>query len=222
MGESRVQLTSLLATHYLHPNLSEAHRFFTDFGFQVARRDEHKIYYRGFGEHPYIYIAEEVSTGPKRFVGAVWTVATNADLEVASKIPGATTVQPSTAPGNGNFVEMTDPNGIKITLVHGLELRSTLAEEKPDAIVLNSWEHKPRKGIFQRPQRGPSKVHKIGHYGLIMDGSKLPETMEWYLKLFNLVPTDILYDPNTEKDMMCFLHIDLGEQFSDHHVWVYQ
>ena len=218
MSNSKIQLTSLLATHYLHPDLSQAHKFFTDFGFQVARRDEGRIYYRGFGEHPYVYIAENASSGQKRFVGAIWTVATRADLETASKMPGASPVQPSTAPGHGEQVELMDPNGIEITLVHGLELRSTPAEEKPDAVIMNSWEHKPRKGVFQRPERGPSKVHKIGHYGLIMDKSKLPETMKWYLDLFSLTPTDILYDPETEDDMMCFLHIDLGEDFSDHHV----
>ena len=220
MAQPRIQLERLLATHYLHPNLSKAQEFYTDFGFHVARSDGKKTYYRGFGEDPYLYIAEQSPDGIKAFVGGIWTTASRGDLELAARMPGASGIKPCDAPGGGEMVEIKDPNGAKVTLVHGVDRRSQGAQEneKPDPLVLNSWEEKPRKGEFQRLGSGPSKVHKLGHYGINVEAAKYEKTVNWYLDTFNLALTDAVYNPATGKDIMSFAHIDLGEEFSDHHV----
>ena len=44
------------------------------------------------------------------------------------------------------------------------------------------------------------------------------ETVSWYQKLFNLTTSDIVYEPKSGKDFMCFVHIDLGAKYTDHHV----
>lgn len=220
MTDSKIHLERLLATHYLHPDLDKAHTFFDDFGFHIARRDDTKIYYRGFGEVPYLYVAEQSPDGSKSFVGGIWTVASRDELERAQGLAGASEIKICDAPGGGECVELEDPNGAKMTLLHGINMRHEDAQEmeKPDAVILNTWEDKPRKGETQRPEAGPSKVHKLGHYGVKVDQSKYDETLAWYLGTFNLKLTDSLYNPGTGKDLMAFAHIDLGERYTDHHV----
>ena len=217
---TKIRLTRLLATHYTHTDLSAVERFYHDFGLIIGRRDGDKIYYRGFGDLPFIFIAEKSPNGEKEYAGAFWTVATRDDLVTASNLPKASPIQPFDGPGGGECVSLLDPVGTRITLVHGLALRSMSEQEadKPDDFILNSWDVKKRKGVPQRPPKGPSKVHKIGHYGLWIDMERFDSTVEWYMSHFALAYSDIVYHPKTGKDMMVFTRIDLGEEFVDHHV----
>lgn len=71
-------------------------------------------------------------------------------------------------------------------------------------------------GQFQRFHPGPAMIHKLGHFGYIVGG--WDEEVRWYTENFNFVPSDVQYDPtNEEVDVISFLHLDLGERFSDHH-----
>jgi catechol 2,3-dioxygenase-like lactoylglutathione lyase family enzyme len=59
-------------------------------------------------------------------------------------------------------------------------------------------------------------VHKLGHYGFIV--ANWNEEVEWYTKHFNFVPSDVQHHPaNEDVDVITFLHLDLGDRFSDHH-----
>ena len=61
-------------------------------------------------------------------------------------------------------------------------------------------------------------VHKIGHFGYIC--RDFDRELEFYTSSFNLVPSDILHDPDQPQvDILAFLHLDLGDDFSDHHVF---
>ena len=217
---NKILLDRLLYTHYQHHNLATADKFLTDFGLIATERKDNIIYYRGFGENPYLYVAEQSLDNVKHFVCGGWLVRSPKDLETASQLPGASTIQQSDAPGGGQYVEVVDPNGIKLRVHHGIKLRPLDEQEKetPKPVVFNSWEHKPRKGEFQRFDGGPSNVHKLGHFGLVVDKTKFDGTVAWYLSNFSLAPTDSLTDPESGKDMMTFMHIDKGEEFSDHHV----
>ena len=55
----QVQINRLASVHYLHPDLVKAHQFLLDFGMTVVERSETKIYYRGYGIDPYVYVAEQ-------------------------------------------------------------------------------------------------------------------------------------------------------------------
>lgn len=217
---TKVQLDRLLYTHYQHQNLSTANKFFTDFGLIPVRQDGSIIYYRGFGDAPCVYIAEQSPDNFKHFVGGGWVVKSYNDLESASKIPGASAIQDAITPGGGKFVDIKDPNGVNVRLIHGITYREEeeQGKERPKPVLFNTWEDKPRKGEFQRFPPGPSKVHKLGHYGLIVDKSQFEFTVAWYIGNFSLAHTDSLYDAESGKDTMTFMHIDKGEEFTDHHV----
>lgn len=216
----RIELDRLLYTWYQHPDLEVADKFFQDFGLHPVERKDNIIYYRGFGENPFVYVAEQSPDGSKHFQGGGFLVRSHKDLETAAAYPGASGIQESTAPGKGLFVDLKDPHGINVRLLHGVNLRTELEvqEEQPKPVILNTWNEKPRKGEFQRFASGPSKVHKLGHYGVVVDQSKFDDTVSWYLKTFSLAVTDSLFLKESGKDMMTFMHIDKGEEFTDHHV----
>src|SRR4051812_12198538 len=64
-------------------------------------------------------------------------------------------------------------------------------------------------------------IHKLGHYGFI--SATFDEDIQFYTSSFNFVPSDILYAPgHGEVDVLAFLHLDLGAQYSDHHSLFFQ
>jgi hypothetical protein len=98
--------------------------------------------------------------------------------------------------------------------------------EKVDSLSsrINLPSEKPRKGEFIRVQQRPSRIHKLGHYGFMVPPDQHRSTLDWYTSTFNLKVTDSVYDPETGKDNTCFLHIDKGPVYTDHHVsesWIY-
>jgi hypothetical protein len=226
MMSSKIQVTALAHVHYQHPSLSTINTFLTDFGLVEAgiSSDPQRIYYRGFGPNPYVYIAEQSPDGKRHFLGGTWVAASLDDLNTAAKHPTANSIRENDGPGGGKIVTLTDPNGFPVSFVHGQTLRSKYTEdssyfrEETAGIAANTAVEKPRKGTFRRFQQGPSPVNKLGHYGFIVPKSRYRETLDWYLGLMNLKPTDAVFDPLTGKDQTCFNHIDLGEVFTDHHV----
>ena len=59
-------------------------------------------------------------------------------------------------------------------------------------------------------------VHKLGHLGYNTD--QLDSEFDFYTKYFNFYPSDILWSPEKpEMDIMTFLRLDLGEDYTDHH-----
>ena len=49
-----------------------------DFGLIIAKQTENEIWFRGYGEEPYVYHAQK---GPSKFLGGAFLVESAADLE---------------------------------------------------------------------------------------------------------------------------------------------
>jgi catechol 2,3-dioxygenase-like lactoylglutathione lyase family enzyme len=228
MGPGKITVVRLAHVHYFVPDLQKAASFLEDFGLVEVRRDEQRIWYRGFGAQPYVYIAEQSANGQRAFGGAAWVVRSARDMEIAASYPGAIELDLD-APGGGRLVIIKDPNGMAVGLVHGQQLRDTKDGAKPEERIdlrrednpgypLNTALEKPRRGKFQRFSLGPSPVHKLGHYGYVVPKSRYQQTVEWYTTCMNLKPTDAVYNPVTGEDETCFMHIDRGMEETDHHV----
>jgi catechol 2,3-dioxygenase-like lactoylglutathione lyase family enzyme len=226
MAESKkINVVRLTAVHYQHPQLDMATAFFEDFGFVEVQRSDTHIYYRGFGIEPYIYVAEQSPTSKRAFVRGIWTVASYSDLLTAAAHPAATTaIEQDAGPGGAKTVTLTDPNGHAITFIHGQSLRekdtdTAISRNRNNAEVNpNLAFEKHRIGRNRRFDLGPCPVHKIGHYGFGMSAHKFEETISWYTSIMNLKLTDAVFQPDTGKDVTSFFHVDLGTEFSDHHV----
>jgi hypothetical protein len=105
----KINLNRVAHVYYNHSNISAAHEFLLDFGLKPCRKVGKKTYYRGYGDEPFVYCAEE---GDKdSFGGAAFVVETEEDLKLASLVlPGATQVYDmEDAPGGGKAVTFHDP-----------------------------------------------------------------------------------------------------------------
>jgi hypothetical protein len=221
----KINVLRLSAVHYQHPELENATRFLEDFGFVEVQRDSSRIYYRGFGIEPYSYIAEQAPTTKRAFVKGIWTVKSYEDLLTAANHPAATTsVEKHGGPGGGEIVTLTDPNGIAVSFIYGQILRDRDDVSGISRNINDAENHpnlafeKRRRGQNRRFDLGPCPVHKIGHYGFGIPALKFDETISWYTSLLNLKLSDAVFQPDTGKDVTCFYHIDLGVEYTDHHV----
>jgi catechol 2,3-dioxygenase-like lactoylglutathione lyase family enzyme len=214
----RVQMVKLAHMRYQHPDLDEITTFLRDFGMHVVKRTEDKVWYRGYGPDQYVYYAQK---GEKKFLGGVYEVESEAELEKAAKIPGASAIEELVdSPGGGKIVTLHDPEGFPVSFMFGAE--PAPKHDYPKKVIYNYEDDKPRVRKFNRFTPGPAAVHKLGHYGLCV--KDFPAQLEWYTRNFNFAPTDFLYVPSGEgegktKDVAVFAHIDRGEDPVDHHTF---
>ena len=223
-SNKKIKVLRLTHVHYQHPDLAKAIEFLEDFGLTLTQKDGDHAYLAGYGTEKFCYIAEQSPERERKFLGGTFLAASEEDFQIAASHPAASDVQTLDAPGGGQKVSITDPNGFLVNFVFGQELKTQLdtrvatSERDLDGAKLNSAYQKPRQGLFRRFDHGPSPVHKVGHYGYMVPEEKFRETFDFYTGLMNLKPTDSVFDPESKEDNTCFFHVDLGHEYSDHHV----
>ncbi|MAD87806.1 MAG: hypothetical protein CL912_33010 [Deltaproteobacteria bacterium] len=220
MSQSRVCVTRLSHVHYQYPNLEKSLSFLSDFGLESKRNDVSRVYLGGYGQDPFLVIAEQSPDSKRHFIGGFWVVDSFEELEKTSQLPSATPIENLDAPGGGKVVRVTDPNGFIVGFVHGQVLKKEVQDVSLEVHgeSMNTATVKTRRGQTRRFMPGPSPVHKLGHYGYTVPKSKFESTLDWYKTTLNLSPTDSVFDPATGKDETTFCHIDLGSEYTDHHV----
>lgn len=222
---AQIKLTRISHMRYQHPDLTEITTFLRDFGMTLARKTETARWFAGYGPDQYVYYAQQ---GPKKFLGGAFEVESYAELEKATQVPGASPIIDLTktgAPGGGFMVTLHDPEGFPIHLLHSQTPRTP--GPSPEILETNYETHKPRLGKFQRFKPGPAAVHKLGHYGLVVQ--HFERQVQWYTRTFNFAPTDFLFvnipgegkgeGGTKRKDVATFLHIDTGATPTDHHTF---
>ncbi|UPK94661.1 hypothetical protein LCI18_005596 [Fusarium solani-melongenae] len=223
-GDSKIKVLRLGHVYYKHKDSAKAEKFLAAFGFIEVKREGKKIYYRGYGSEPFLYCLEESSAN--EFGGAALVVESPEDLEKARAIfPDATEIYDlDEAPGGGRCVTVKDPiDGWPLHLVHG----QTPVEPIKDYryldfnFVISLTSASP----------GPALIHKLGHFGLCV--TQFQKTFDFYTTNFNFVPSDVrgrsalyrtqahdmmqIQHDETGRHIVSFLHLDLGETFTDHH-----
>ncbi|KAL6799274.1 Glyoxalase/Bleomycin resistance protein/Dihydroxybiphenyl dioxygenase [Trichoderma sp. SZMC 28013] len=222
---SKVQLVSIAHVYFEHPDPEKFGEFAKDFGFVEAHRINGRIYYRGYGRDPFIYVASQSPDGKPRFRGPAFVAASQDEFDKAAKLDGASIGSLDEAPGKGQIVTVNRPDKTFFHAIYGQEERITSAQE-PLAIheqlgPFNKPFEKPRRGKFQRCHEGPALVHKLGHCGYVVPD--FDAELAWYTDNFNFVPSDILYHWDfSNMDVLTFMHLDLGKEYSDHHCFFMQ
>ncbi|KAK9447018.1 Glyoxalase/Bleomycin resistance protein/Dihydroxybiphenyl dioxygenase [Limtongia smithiae] len=233
-SERKISLVRIAHVYYTHADIAKAHEFLADFGFQITKVIGKSTYYRGYGSEPFVYCAREGAEN--EFGGAAFVVESLDDLEYASEtLPNASAVYELTeAPGGGKCVTFHDPvDGFPFHLVygqdaadvtalpelvfnfvctaHGNDFRSSLTAAQPT--------NKHRAvNQFQRFQKAPSPIHKLGHFGMCV--TDFAATYKFYTTRFNFVPSDTSYD-SSGQDVITFLHLDRGKELVDHHCYFF-
>ena len=225
-NQSKVQLSRLAHVYFEHPDLDQFEDFAEEFGFVIAKKEANKIYYRGYGKDPYVYVASQATGGKPVFKGPTFVAASREEFDKAKALPGAVLHSLAGAPGGGEMITFSRVDDTFFHVVFGQEERMVDPEHIPSATIeelgpANTPFEKPRKGQFQRFHDGPALVHKLGHFGYVHP--HLDAELKWYTDNFNFVPSDILYHWDFSNiDVMTFMHLDLGEQYSDHHIFFMQ
>lgn len=157
--DPRVGIKKCAYVVYEHADLSKAEQFFLDFGMKIAERRPDKIYFKGYGPDPFVYVAKQsLVPSESRFGGAAYLVEHRKELEKAvAKVPNASPINRMDAPGGGEIVTLHDPVGHAVHLVHGQREKPTEELNLPK-LVVNYENEKPRKGQFQRFKPGPAPV----------------------------------------------------------------
>ncbi|PIG69126.1 hypothetical protein AARAC_011698 [Aspergillus arachidicola] len=222
----KVQLSRIAHVYFEHADLDAFTRFAKDFGFVEAAREGNTIYYRGYRRDPYVYVASQSPTRRSTFLGAAYVAKDEESFAKAAAMPGAVRRKLDEAPGAGEMVTFARPNGTWVHVVYGQKERDVESKTTPTAThdsqgPFNTPFEKPRKGQFQRYRDGPALVHKLGHYGYVC--KEFETELEFYTSNFNFVHSDILNLPQfPQMDVMTFMHLDLGEEYTDHHTFFLQ
>jgi catechol 2,3-dioxygenase-like lactoylglutathione lyase family enzyme len=201
-----------LYVRYQLTDLDRQADFLTDFGLAVTARESSRLYMRGAGPAPFLYVAESGQTD--RFLGAGLLVSSAQDLETLARLPGSGPVEPVDAPGGGWRVRMRLDDGFEIDAVHGVMPAAPLALAEPAAF--NSGNAKPRRNQSIRTRRGITPAIRLGHF--VLQVRDRAGVVAWMGERFGLVPSDHLAVPGAPEQVIgTFLRVDKGTDLTDHH-----
>ena len=206
----RVVVSDLLYVRMRAPDLAEAERFLVAFGMVVSVRTDGAIYMRGTDASPHILIAELGDPG----IIAIGLSVSSADLEIASKLAGASGIETLSEPGGGSRVRLRDPMGYTVELVHGQELQDPIPV---DPIRINDAVEKFRRiGTPRRIEKGPARVKNISH--VVMTTLDVRGVGEWYANTLGLLTSDQIYREYPSNIVGAFYRLNKGDTYVDHHM----
>ena len=191
------------------PDLVRAERFLADFGFMVADRTPETLVLRGhWAGTPSLVVRRGAGS---RFVGPAFAAGARSDLD---RLARATDTRVTPHRG-GLAVELADPSGIPVRVVHGVPELPALPERDP--LPLNVGTRPVRSNATQRPARRAAQIERLGH--VVLGTTRFRAALDWYLDTLGLIVSDFLYlDGQRERGpVMAFIRCDLGSVPSDHH-----
>jgi len=205
-----IKVQDIAYVRFSSPDLDAMEKFGLDFGLVVTAREDGALYLRASDPAPYLHVTE---VGEAGFVGAGFEAASEEDLVAASKMDGASGVEKIDAPGGGQRVRFTDPDGFVIDVVHGRERLPALPVPTTSGVNRGSDRH--RFGQVHRPPSGPSSVKRLGHFVIRVSDYRRSE--EWYKSRFGFLSSDEIYLGEPENVVTAFMRCDRGQEYSDHH-----
>ncbi len=208
-----IKVQDIAYARFAAPDLEAMERFVTDFGLVVTARGDDVLYARGTDPAPYLHVTERGEPG---FRGVAFEAASAEDLHAAAGLEGASAVEKIDAPGGGQRVRFTDPDGYGVEVVHGREQLATLAVR--GTAPFNRGSERRRIGEIQHVPGGPACVKRIGHAGLRVRDFRRSEA--WYKSHFGFVSSDEVYLGAPENVIAAFLRCDRGKVHADHHTLV--
>lgn len=204
-------ITAIHHVVYAQPDLNAAELFYRDFGMITVERGEERLYLRGTGPAPYLYIAQRAPR--PGLIAVALAVERVGALRRFASLPGASGPQPTEGLGGGQRVSIRDPDGYRIDLVHGIGAAAPLPIRP--SLTINTGSDKPRRGAVQRPEKAAAQILRLGHVALFV--SNFARSRPWYEQNLGMLTSDVLYNGAPDKAVGGFLRCDRGEEWVDHH-----
>ncbi|GAA3624997.1 VOC family protein [Nonomuraea rosea] len=215
LGRSRdpvIKVADLAWLEFEKTDLDRAEAFARDFGFAVASCTPDTLYLRGTLPGAQCVV---VRRGPRsRFLGPAFRAAEAADLGRLAATTGSD-VRELGELGGGRVIELRDPSGFPVRVVHGVTDLPPLPEQHP--LTLNVGVDPRRINRAQRPAREPARVQRLGH--VVLETRMFERALGWYLNTLGMIVSDFLFldDQRDRGPTMAFLRCDRGGDPADHH-----
>lgn len=203
-----IKVEDVAYVRFAAPDLEAMQAFLEDFGLVKAERRGERLYMRGHDGAPFVHVTE---MGEPGFRAVGFRAESVEDLARLAASEGAE-VEALDAPGGGQVVRLTDPNGHRVEVVAGQA--SAPAEAFAPRPAWNSWEARARTRQVKRTGAGAAHVIRLGHVVLNVIDFRASE--RWYKERFGFITSDeIALSP--EFSVGAFLRCDRGETPTDHH-----
>ncbi|GAA2233615.1 VOC family protein [Streptomyces indiaensis] len=207
-----IKVADLAWLEFEKPDLARAEVFARDFGFAVAERTSRALYLRGTLPGSACVVVRHGRTS--RFLGPAFRAAERADLDRLARATGHPARELGEF-GGGRVVDLADPSGFPVRVVHGTEQLPALPEQPP--LPLNFGGHRIRTNTTQRPPREPARIQRLGH--VVLETPRFTRALDWYLDTLGLIVSDFLFlDGRRDRGpTMAFIRCDQGSTPVDHH-----
>jgi catechol 2,3-dioxygenase-like lactoylglutathione lyase family enzyme len=204
-----IKVVGLAWLEFEKTDLTRAERFLVDFGFTVTDRTPEALVLRGHWAGTPSLVVRRGATS--RFVGPTFVADARADVDRLAR----TTDRTVTPHRGGLAVDLTDPSGFPVRVVHGVPELPALPER--DQLPLNFGHDQVRANATQRPARRAAQIQRLGH--VVMGTTRFRAALDWYLDTLGVIVSDFLYlDGQRERGpVMAFIRCDQGSVPSDHH-----
>ncbi len=136
----------------------------------VAHEAPERIYFRGYNDAPFLYIAEKGEEAA--FLGAAFEVDSKESL---IKLSGCLN-----APRRRGRIRTTDPDGRCIELVHGTARVEPLCPAR-EPVVWNNVTSQRRRGRFPIFELAPAPVMRLTH--VVLSSPDPLRVIEWYVEM---------------------------------------
>lgn len=203
-------ISGIRYVRYEAPDLDVMEQFLSDFGLVRSARTPSTLYMRGTGNEHHIHVTDRGESA--RAVGVGLRIDASEDLERIASQTGAR-IEENSEPGGGWRVMLTDPNGLRVELLQGQQVLEPLAVREP--LILNHSRETLRRGIHQRPAKGPSHIARIEH--AVLEGPNFEQALDFYCNVLGMEISDSLYAEDPAATVVAFLHCGSGATYTDHH-----
>ena len=210
-----IKAQSLAFLMFEKPDLEKTEAFLCDFGMHVVERTLAQLRMRGNGPAPCIYLA---NCGDRsRYIGAAFTVHSEAELAELVCHASARILPPEIIPGGGSGVELSDPAGNLVWFITGQQALAPMPLRDPLHLFSNAPGKTKRVNSIVRPPLEPAALAKLGH--VVLQTVDFPRMAHWYMQHLGVIPTDVQYLEDGTPNL-CFFRLDLGDTPADHHALV--
>jgi catechol 2,3-dioxygenase-like lactoylglutathione lyase family enzyme len=206
-----IKVTDIAYVRFGAPDLDAMEKFLHDFGLETTARDDARLFARGSDPSPYLHVTE---LGEPGFRGVAFEAASEDDLAAIARAEGASPIEKIDAPGGGQRVRLTDPDGVAVEVVHGRE--QLPPRPVRGASSLNRGSDRSRFNELQRVPMGAAQVKRLGH--MVLRVVDFERSDAWYREHLGLIPSDDIAVPGTVIGR--FLRCDRGDVPVDHHTFL--
>ena len=204
---SVIKIEDIAFVRFRAPDLTQMTEFLEDFGLIVSRQGD-RLFARGVGDAPFVHVTE---LGEPGFAGVGFRAASLADLHTLALAEGVE-VLPLDAPGGGQAISLTDPDGRLVQVVAGQAVGAPAS--LPEREAWNTARERPRLRQTKRVGAGPAHVVRLGH--CVLNVADFRASERWYKERFGLITSDeIALTP--EFSLGAFMRCDRGATPTDHH-----